>query len=108
MRNVRAASSLGVILAVLVGAFALACAGGADHEPVRITAYPHKLPDRPGREIAEQSCLLCHSATLLTQQHKDSTAWAKTLAQMEKWDAPVAPAQRDSLLGYLVRSLGPH
>ena len=108
MRSARAtslaAAGLGAVLAV---ALALAFARADEHEPARIAAYADTLPAGPGREIATQSCLLCHTASLLTQQRKDSTAWAKTVAQMEKWDAPVAPEQRDSLIAYLVGSLGP-
>ena len=84
-----------------------ALAVAEDREPQRLAVYPDTLPAGPGREIATQSCLLCHTATLLTQQRKDSTGWAKTLAQMEAWGAPVAPSQRDSLLQYLRGANGP-
>ena len=60
------------------------------------------LPDGPGRESTERACLACHSAMLITQQRKDSTAWAKTLAQMEQWGAPIPEGARDSIQIYLV------
>ena len=66
-----------------------------------------RLETEGRREIAERSCVLCHSSMLITQQAKDSTGWAKTVALMEKWGAPVPPAQHDTLLAYLVRHLGP-
>jgi hypothetical protein len=70
-------------------------------------AYKNTLPDSAGRGIAERWCLLCHSAMLITQQAKDSTAWEKTLTQMEKWGVTVTPEERDSLRVYLVQNFGP-
>src|SRR5690242_1730065 len=65
------------------------------------------LPAGPGHDIAARSCALCHSAMLFQQQAKDSTAWEKTLALMEKWGAPVTPAEHDTLRGYLLTTFGP-
>jgi cytochrome c5 len=70
-------------------------------------AYATTLPDSAGRAIVERWCLMCHSAMLITQQAKDSTAWEKTLAQMEKWGVVTTPEERDSLRAYLVQSFGP-
>ena len=70
-------------------------------------AYPDTFPAGPGRAIAERACLFCHSPMLVTQQAKDSTGWEKSLATMEKWGAPMTPAERDTLRGYLLASFGP-
>jgi hypothetical protein len=70
-------------------------------------AYAAALPDSAGRGIAERWCVLCHSAMLITQQAKDSTAWEKTIAQMEKWGVVVTPEEHDTLRTYLTRSFGP-
>jgi cytochrome c5 len=93
------------LLAILATA-ALGAAPGA-HGPARRAAYPARFPDGPGRSIAQRSCLICHSAMLVTQQHKDSTAWEKTVHQMEAWGVHVSPVEHDSLVGYLTRSFGP-
>ena len=69
--------------------------------------YPARLPAGRQRTLAEQKCLVCHSAQLIAQQHKDAAAWEKTIAQMEKWGVALTPAERDSLKGYLVRAFGP-
>jgi mono/diheme cytochrome c family protein len=74
---------------------------------VRRPAYRNELPAGAGRAIAERACLMCHSAMLVNQQAKDSTGWEKTITQMEKWGATLAPAERDSLRSYLVARLGP-
>jgi len=67
---------------------------------------PALLPEGPGQGIAQRGCLICHSAMLITQQHKDSTGWEKTVSLMEKWGAPVSPAERETLMTYLRARFG--
>jgi cytochrome c5 len=73
----------------------------------RRRVYEQQFPEGPGKDVAERSCLLCHSQTLVTQQAKDSTAWEKTLGTMQKWGAKLTPAEHDSLRDYLVSHFGP-
>jgi len=73
----------------------------------RQAAYPARLAADEGHQIAEQRCLMCHSAMLITQQAKDSTGWEKTLGQMEKWSAPLPAAEHQKLKAYLLRHYGP-
>jgi hypothetical protein len=94
-----------VTTSALLGAALLALA--AADAPSRSTPYPARLPEGPGRELAEGACMVCHSGMLIVQQRKDAAGWEKTVALMEKWGAPLAPAERDSLLRYLARNLGP-
>jgi hypothetical protein len=68
--------------------------------------YPDHFPSGPGEDIAARSCVICHSAMLVTQQAKDSLGWEKTLSLMEKWGAPVAAAEHDSLRTYLLTRFG--
>ncbi len=76
-------------------------------EPSLVRPYSNELPVGEGRAIAEGACLMCHTATLITQQKKDSTAWAKTVATMVQWGAPVEPREKDPLVRYLVARFGP-
>jgi hypothetical protein len=70
-------------------------------------AAARTLPDGPGRESVAQTCLPCHSPMLITQQRKDSTAWAKTIGLMETWGAPIPDSTtRDSIQIYLVSHFG--
>ncbi len=97
------------VAAVAVLVLALACSPSRKTETnIAAESYPRELTSAPGKDIAERRCLACHSASLLTQQHKDSTAWAKTIAQMEAWSASLPTGERDSLLQYLVASQGWH
>ncbi|MEP7027136.1 MAG: hypothetical protein ABI960_00945 [Candidatus Eisenbacteria bacterium] len=102
----RARSRSAALAIALLGAIACATLA-APGAPPRRKLYPDRLPAGPGREIAERACLVCHSAQLIAQQHKGREAWEKTIAQMEKWGAPVAPAQHDSLRAYLTARFGP-
>jgi cytochrome c5 len=69
--------------------------------------YSVDLPEGPGREQVQQSCLICHSAMLVVQQHKDSTAWEKTITQMLAWGAPMDSAGHEQARAYLVAHFGP-
>ncbi len=101
----RRAAAGGLVLAA-VGFATLAGIAG-DMNSARRAAYPDAYPDGPGWAIAERACLFCHSAMLATQQAKDSAGWEKSLAQMEKWGAPLTPAEHDTLRSYLLASFGP-
>lgn len=91
-------------------AAALATTGAGPRAALRARApraamhapYPDHFPLGPGSEIAARACVICHSAMLVTQQAKDSLGWEKTLALMEKWGAPVALNEHDSLRTYLL------
>jgi cytochrome c5 len=79
----------------------------ADRWPRRRRAYPHELPSGTGHEIATRACLICHGAMLITQQHKDSAAWAKTVGTMTTWGAPIDSTESQTLRGWLVTEFGP-
>src|SRR5262245_25399139 len=111
--HVRSVPSLRLAaLAVFVIAFALAALqhGSRGDEPTGADPrhpYSTDLPEGPGRERVQQSCLICHSVMLVTQQHKDSTAWEKTIATMEAWGAPIDSLGHAEARAYLVQHFGP-
>lgn len=107
-------------LVILIGVLCAACAHAAPRStgmraahgprtarPAAQTPFSAQLPDGEGRAIAERACVLCHSGMLITQQAKDSTGWARTLAQMQKWGAPFNAGERDTLQAWLSARLGP-
>ena len=65
-----------------------------------------QLPPGEGRELVLGSCLICHGAGLIMQQHKDMAAWTRTVTQMVTWGAPVAAEQQQQLIAYLARHYG--
>lgn len=64
------------------------------------------LPPGPGRVLVEGNCVICHGATLIQQQRKDSAGWAKTLKQMRLWGAPLAEQEQAALIAYLTKHYG--
>lgn len=82
---------------------ALATGGAAS----RRAAVPAAVPEGEGRAIAERACLICHSAMLLNQQSKDRAAWTRSIAQMQKWGAPLDSLESDTLAVWLARVRGP-
>jgi cytochrome c5 len=93
-----------ILLALACGALAHAA---GDAVAPRRHPYPATFPAGSGAPIADRACVLCHSAMLVTQQAKDSLGWEKTLAQMEKWGAPVVAAEHDTLRRWLTERFGP-
>ena len=104
-RLVRLALAL-ALLAALIATIGARQRGASGASSNARAAYPARFPPGPGSDIAERSCTLCHSPMLVTQQAKDSLGWEKSLSLMEKWGAPVAPAERDSLRAYLLARFG--
>ena len=77
-----------------------------DGKAARRAVYPSSFPAGSGQALADRLCVSCHSASLTTQQAKDSTGWEKTLVQMEKWGVQATPAEHATLRTYLVTSFG--
>ena len=98
-----------LVLGLAAGAAGIAALalGQGDGKPARERAYPVTFPAGEGEAIAQRACLVCHTAMLVTQQHKDSTGWEKSVRQMEAWGAQVAPEEHPVLVRYLTETLGP-
>ena len=95
--------------ALLCALLALAAASarpGGDGKASRRSVYASEFPSGDGRPLAERYCQICHAATLVTQQAKDSTGWEKTLGQMEKWGVQLGRAEHDTLRRYLLAHYG--
>jgi cytochrome c5 len=92
------------LLLALGAALAL---GAGDGKAPKKPLYPSLFPAGAGKTLADTKCQICHSASLVTQQTKDSTGWEKTIGQMEKWGVQTTPAEHDSLRGYLLAHFGP-
>jgi hypothetical protein len=67
----------------------------------------NRLPAGHGRDVVLASCLICHSAGIIIQQHKDAAAWTRTLRQMVAWGAPLPPAEEEAVASYLAQHFGP-
>ena len=65
------------------------------------------LPDGPGRSVAEQSCVACHSGDVLRQQRLTERQWTASIAKMKGWGAELSDEDSARLLGYLSEHFGP-
>ena len=65
------------------------------------------LPDGPGKELADGSCVACHSADIIRQQRLTEKQWQATVTKMVGWGAPVDEKEKDALIAYLVKNFGP-
>ena len=65
------------------------------------------LPDDPAKTLVTERCLLCHGAGLITQQHKDSAAWGRTVTQMRTWGTPINDEDQAAIVAYLSKHFGP-
>jgi len=65
------------------------------------------LPKGPGQDIAQNACIICHNASILTQQRLNPATWTKEVDKMVRWGAPVLPADHDALVRYLFENFPP-
>ncbi len=66
-----------------------------------------EFPPGSGKAVADQGCLLCHSASMVVQQRLTDKQWARELDKMIGWGAAVPTDRRDELLAYLIANFGP-
>jgi mono/diheme cytochrome c family protein len=68
------------------------------------------LPQGPGRDVAVNNCVACHSADFIAAQPPQPPAvWAAEVAKMRKvMHAPVNDADAATIVAYLVAVKGSH
>jgi hypothetical protein len=65
------------------------------------------LPEGPGKEIADQACMSCHSTDILRQQRLSEAQWTASVNKMVGWGAEVPEADKSKLVKYLALQFGP-
>jgi cytochrome c5 len=63
--------------------------------------------DSRGKEILENSCLLCHEIDLVQQQRLTQPGWSREVDKMVRWGAVVADKDKEPLVAYLFKNYGP-
>jgi mono/diheme cytochrome c family protein len=69
-------------------------------------AQQPSLPDGPGSDIAQTSCLACHGPEPIAQQHLPRAKWQGEVEKMERWGAEVPPDKKNALIDYLAANFG--
>jgi Spy/CpxP family protein refolding chaperone len=100
MRSMRGWRLTAPILAV---GFALACAVSAAAQQTSIPP----LPEGEGRDLVQFHCSICHDLTLVRQQRLSRPVWNRILDDMKKNGAVFSEEQRQVILDYLAKHLGP-
>jgi len=105
--NLRKTRLAAAILLGLVAALP-SSAGALDISlPAETAAY--KASDLPGYGLAQQKCLICHSAEYVNYQPPTSTPayWKAMVARMKKpFGAPLSNQEADQIIEYLVKTYG--
>jgi Spy/CpxP family protein refolding chaperone len=88
---------------ILAVGFALASAvpAAAQHNPLP------PLPEGEGRDLVQFHCSICHDLTLVRQQRLSRPVWNRILDDMKKNGAVFTEEQRQTILDYLSKHLGP-
>ncbi len=93
------ASAFGAVLCALLAGSALAVHAQSD-ETLR-------LPGGPAKVQIVAACQSCHSVGLIVQQRLSESAWTNELLKMERWGAPLDPAQNALVAAYLAKYFNP-
>lgn len=67
---------------------------------------PARLAEGPAAAEVQSACLGCHDAERIVATPRDRRAWARLVAQMERFGAPVTD-RREAILDYLGRYYAP-
>jgi mono/diheme cytochrome c family protein len=60
-----------------------------------------------GPKLVQDNCVMCHTETMLQQQHLTATQWGSVVKKMVAWGAPVEPDDVPGLVAYLAATHGP-
>jgi hypothetical protein len=66
-----------------------------------------EFPAGPMKGLADGSCLTCHSADIVVQQHLTEKQWAAEVTKMAAWGSPVPEDKKSEIIAYLVTHFGP-
>ena len=67
-----------------------------------------RLPEGPGKDLAEMLCTYCHGADRIVDQRLDREGWDSVISAMMSEGAEVTDDEFSILLDYLVKNLGPN
>jgi hypothetical protein len=90
------------LIAIIVGAAALALAGAAvsaDHAEL--------LPDDPAKASVVAVCTACHDATEITTRRMSAMRWDTIVSKMIDLGAQPTDEERAQIVAYLPRYFGP-
>jgi competence protein ComEA len=98
-KKMRALLKMAFAVGILLSTISIAFAVGAPPKPV--------LPDGPGKDVVENSCLKCHAPNIIAAKRKTKDDWVQTVGKMRGLGAEVLDDDVDPIATYLVSHFGP-
>jgi len=65
------------------------------------------LPSGAELTALKNSCQICHSFDMVYTQRLSQKTWLAEVTKMMKWGSPLPKKQKDSVIAYLTKYLGP-
>jgi hypothetical protein len=62
------------------------------------------VPEGPGSDIFQISCMSCHDDKLIAGVKFDQTGWTREVDRMINWGAYVPPTRKEELIQYLLKT----
>jgi mono/diheme cytochrome c family protein len=84
-----------------------AAADGASKPAAATPAAPSAAVTKAARAVITDSCVACHDHQMLEQQRMTVAQWTAELDKMQKWGAPMEPAQKAALLAFASAHFSP-
>jgi cytochrome c5 len=69
-------------------------------------AKPVALPDGNGKQLVENSCMLCHDLERVAEVKRKKQDWGPIVASMVAWGAPATADQAKTITDYLAANFG--
>lgn len=64
------------------------------------------IPQTDGWVLVVSRCVICHSVEIAVQQRQGPQGWGTIVDRMVTYGMPLEPAERRTLIAYLVRHYG--
>ena len=71
------------------------------------SVFAQELPDAKGKEVVMKTCTVCHGLEPILQAGRDAEEWVDVSEFMETNGARIDPDERDSIIAYLSKYMGP-
>jgi cytochrome c5 len=98
---------LATVLIAIGGFFGIAPTSSPSTARPQLGTTIAPFPAGPGKDVADQACLKCHSTDIVRQQKLSEKQWTASVTKMVGWGAEVPENRKDELVRYLTANFGP-
>jgi hypothetical protein len=94
-------------IAVVFLLIAVACSQNASREPKPQYTAAVSLPPGPELAALQANCEICHSEDMISTQRLSKATWDAEVTKMMFFGSPLPKSEKDAVVAYLTRYLGP-